>query len=414
MPSGPRSGHVCAESYPGLEGLTDTLLQKGLEGTSFEDLLALFGTRLNAAGIAVMRIHVTMRTNHPEFGSLAHRWLRDEGTHQENFIRPDAPPDNWLRSPLHYLLRKDADALRQRLDDPEPKLDFPFFDELRDLGATDYVLFKRFFDHREGSLAVTGDTLPEGCLISLTTDGRGGYSDRDIDVIRSLLRPLLLALKSFGNRKAAEDIAVTYLGRDAGRRVLSGDIVRGSVERVEAVIFYFDLAGFTKLSEVLSGADIIEMLNSYFGAVVDIVHDHGGNVLKFMGDGMLAIFDVNSMPDANRKAIEATLLLRGAMKEVSDRRVSEGKAATGFTLALHRGEVLYGNIGGKTRLDFTVIGAAVNTTARLSGMCAHVDQPIVISSAVAKPMLQDCAALVSLGTYRLRGVTARQELFTLD
>ncbi|MEM1352791.1 MAG: adenylate/guanylate cyclase domain-containing protein [Pseudomonadota bacterium] len=403
-----------AKHYPGLSTLSDTLLRDGLVGQSFEELLATFSTSLNAAGFDIMRIHVTMRTNHPEFGSLAHRWLRDEGTHQENFTRSDTPQDDWLQSPLHYLLRMDADELRQRLDEPAPRFDFPFFDELRAQGATDYIVFKRFFDRRDGSLAIEGDALPEGCLLSIATDALCGYSDRDLAVIRSLLSPLLLALKSFGNKKAAEDIATTYLGPDAGRRVLSGEILRGSVDHVEAVIFYFDLAGFTQLSEALAGVDIIEMLNDYFGLAVDIVTEHGGNVLKFMGDGMLAIFDVTAMEDANKNAIAATLSLRAAMADTSARREAAGLAVTGFTLALHRGEVLYGNIGGRSRLDFTVIGPAVNTTARLSGMCAHVDQSIVISAPVARPLLHHCAALVSLGTYRLRGVASRQELFTLD
>ena len=394
--------------------LASRLMHLGIEGDSFENVLAAFGSGLNEMGFAITRLHVTMRTNHPEFGSLAHRWLRDKGTHQENFVRENAPPTNWLQSPLHYLLRADADELRQRLDDLNPEHNFPFFDELRAFGATDYVLFKQYFDQREGSLAHLGDTPPEGCLMSVATDAAGGYSEEDLALIRSLLPPLLLALKSSGNRKMAEDIATTYLGRDAGRRVLSGDIVRGSVEKMDAVICYFDLSGFTKLSEKLTGEEIIELLNDYFGVAVAVVQEHGGNVLKFMGDGMLAIFNVAKTRNANAAALDSTLAIRQTMADKSAERGDKGLATTGFTLALHRGEVLYGNIGGTSRLDFTVIGPAVNTTARLSGMCAHVDQPIVISAGVARPLLARYDALVSLGQYRLRGVAERQELFTLE
>ena len=386
----------------------------GLEGRSFEEVLAYFGAALNTMGFAITRLHVTMRTNHPQFGSLAHRWLRDEGAHQENFARNEQPPARWLDSPLYYLLCQSADELRQRLDVPDPEFDFPFFDELRERHTTDYVLFKRFFDEGENSRPHLEDTPPEGCLISFATDATGGYSDEDLDLIRILLPPLLLVLRSFGNRKMAEDIAATYLGRDAGRRVLSGDIVRGSVQRIDAVVCYFDLSGFTKLSERLTGEEIVEMLNDYFGVAVGVVQDHGGNVLKFMGDGMLAIFNVAKSEDANAAALEATMAMRSAMADKSVEREGKGLTTTGFTLALHRGEVLYGNIGGTTRLDFTVIGPAVNTTARLSGMCAHVDQSIVISANVARPMLKTRPELVSLGTYRLRGVAERQELFTLD
>ena len=396
------------------ERLSARLMQMGLEEQVFDDILSAFGSGLNDMGFSISRLHVTMRTNHPEFGSIAHRWLRDEGTHRENFVRADEPPTNWLQSPLHYLLRKDADELRQRLNDPNPEYDFPFFDDLRARGATDYLLFKRYFYRHEGSLAFLGDTPPEGCLISIVTDGPEGFSDDDLPIIRRVLPALLLALKSFGNLKMAKDIAATYLGRDASSRVLSGDIVRGSVRSIDAVICYFDLSGFTKLSEALSGREIIDLLNDYFGVAVDVVQEHGGNVLKFMGDGMLAIFNVAKTDDANAAALEATLAMRQAMAGKSAERSEQGLTTTGFTLALHRGEVLYGNIGGTTRLDFTVIGPAVNTAARLSGMCAHVDQSIVISANVARPLLERRQELVSLGQYRLRGVAERQELFTID
>ena len=397
-----------------LDALRDRLLLDGLNGAPFEALLAAFGTGLNEAGIAATRIHVTMRTNNPAFGSIAHRWLREEGTHLESFPRRESHSENWLQSPLLYLLTIEDDELRQRLDDPNPTHDFQVFDDFRALGATDYVLFKRFFTPNRTILNAESAVLPEGCLMSITMDGAGGYSDDDLTAIRALLPSLLISLKSLSNRQMAKDIAETYLGRDAGQRVLSGDIVRGSVEKREAVICYFDLSGFTKLSEQLEGDTLIAMLNAYFDAAVEIVHAHGGNVLKFMGDGMLAIFDVDACENANIAAIEATIDLRDGIQRLNAERTADDLPTTGFTLALHRGEVRYGNIGGKTRLDFTVIGPAVNTTARLSAMCAHVDQPIVIGANVARPCLELRSDLVSLGQYRLRGVAERQELYTLD
>lgn len=406
LPNHPNSAKISA--------LREQLLQDGLDGKPFEAQLATFGTGLNDAGIAATRIHITMRTNNPAFGGIAHRWLRDEGTHQEIFPRRESPSENWLQSPLFYLLTIEADELRQRLDDPNPAHEFPIFDDFRAHGATDYILFKRFFSAERTLLTTETDSLPEGCLMSITMDGKDGYSDDDLTAIRALLPSLLMSLKSLSNRQMATDIAETYLGRDAGHRVLSGDIVRGSVEQREAVICYFDLSGFTKLSEQLPGDTLIAMLNAYFEVAVDIVHSHGGNVLKFMGDGMLTIFDVDTCADANIAAIEATVSLRDTMRALNAERVAHDLPTTGFTLALHRGEVRYGNIGGKMRLDFTVIGPAVNTTARLSAMCAHVDQPIVIGANVARPCLEARDDLVSLGQYRLRGVAQRQELFTLD
>ncbi len=397
-----------------VSALCTKLVQLGLEGAHFSNILEAFCIAANDMGIAIMRAHVTLRAIHPEFGSIAHRWERDEGTHMQQFQHRSSPRQEWVQSPLYYLLEHDISELRQRLDDPQPYHDFPFFEELRARGATDYICFKTFFTKPERSLAVDPSAPPEGCLLSLSGDAVGGFSDDQLEVLREILPYLFLALKSGANRQVAIDIADTYLGRDAGSRVLSGDIVRGSVRSLNAVICYFDLKGFTKLSELLEGADIIEMLNDYFGMAVDLVQGHGGNVLKFMGDGMLAIFDIAKIGDAPHAAVEAAVALRAKMAEVNARRTDERLPVTEFTLALHAGEVLYGNIGGKTRLDFTVIGAAVNTTARLSGMCDHVDQQIVISADVARPLLKRRTDLVSLGQYRLRGVKERQELFTLD
>ncbi|WP_300036313.1 adenylate/guanylate cyclase domain-containing protein [uncultured Roseobacter sp.] len=408
------------DTVPGRDDTADTtvlaaqLVRMGLAGAHFADILETFGTGVNAAGIPLMRAHVTLRAHHPEYGSLSHRWHRQDGIVSESYEHTDELRGNWLASPLYHLLAHDISELRVSLRDTPADMEFEVFDDLRAQGGTEYLALKTFFYDPGDSLAVDPDSPPEGSLISLTSDGPDGFSDVQADALRQLLPVLKLALKSGANRRMASDIADIYLGRDAGSRVLSGDILRGSVRRLDAVICYFDLSGFTRLSETLSGPDIIAMLNDYFGVAVDVVQNHGGNVLKFMGDGMLAIFDVTTNEDAGASAVQATVALREELALISKQRSDKGLTATGFTVALHSGEVLYGNIGGRTRLDFTVIGPAVNTAARLSGMCAHVDQNIVISATVARPLLTRRNDLVSLGQYRLRGVAERQELFTLD
>ena len=162
------------------------------------------------------------------------------------------------------------------------------------------------------------------------------------------------------------------------------------------------------------GEALIDMLNDYFGGVVGIVHAHHGHVLKFMGDGLLAVFTERDEGRNRLDAIDAVAEIRDEMTAISARRTNAGRPVTGFSAALHGGEVLYGNIGGPDRLDFTVIGPAVNAAARIQGMCSGLDQQILISSVVAQPALDQRPALVSVGVYRLRGVTDRVELFTLD
>ena len=397
-----------------LDDLAHWLIQQGLENTPVEVWLEACCNRLVTAGIPLQRVNVTMQAHHPEIGAVGFLWHRGSHNEREDFQRTTEVQEDFLRSPIYYLLSKNTEEIRQNLTVPNPVLNFPIFDEFRAYGATEYFAAKRLF-LRDNSTALE-DPLQseEGVVISLTTDAPDGFSDTHLDGLREIFAPLCLTLKSAANRQMAEDITAAYMGRDASRRVLSGDITRGSSQTIPAVIWYFDLKGFTRLSEAMPGTAVIDMLNDYFAVVVEVVEGHGGNVLKFMGDGLLAIFDMDQVANAQRVAIEAALELRDAFISLNERREADGLTTTGFTLALHAGDVLYGNIGGKTRLDFTVIGPAVNTTSRILGMCSAVDQAIVISAKVAAPMLETIPNLVSLGQYRLRGVRDRQELFTLD
>ncbi|WP_170481182.1 adenylate/guanylate cyclase domain-containing protein [Ruegeria arenilitoris] len=397
-----------------IKDLADWLVQQGLENAPVEIWLEAFCNRLVSAGIPLQRANITVRAHHPEIGTVAFRWHRDGGNERQDFVRRTDAPEEYILSPIYYLLANNFEEIRQDLTVEEPKLNFPIFDELRERGATDYFAVKRFFLIQDNATPVDPMQAEEGAIISLTTDARGGFTSQQLDGLRELISPLCLTLKCGANRLMAEDITAAYLGRDASRRVLSGDITRGSSEMISAVIWYFDLQGFTKLSEALPGNSIIELLNDYFAEAVDIVERHGGNVLKFMGDGMLAIFDIDQVPDARRVAIHAAIELRDTFDKLNKRRKVDGLATTGFTLALHAGDVLYGNIGGRSRLDFTVVGPTVNTTSRILGMCSALDQNIIISNKVAEDLVKSIPNLVSLGQYRLRGVAERQELFTID
>ena len=395
--------------------IVDWVLEQGLYGTPFEPLLVEMCERLVAAGVPLYRVNFSMRTLHPEIGAFAYRWKRTGGIHREEYERSAAqnPGVGWQSSPLKALMESEAFELRHRLTEAERPFPFPMFEELAEQGATDYFATQVAFDPSVTSY-MKPDLPTGGMMISWTSDGPTGFSDADLDAIRRLKPALALALKSNGMTQMADDLLAAYLGADAGRRVMSGSIQRGSVDAIEAVILYFDLAGFTKLSEALPGPAIIELLNAYFGAVVPLVEDRGGNVLKFMGDGMLAIFARDTVADTEAVAVDAICAIRDAVDEISAARAADGLAHTGCTMSAHAGEVLYGNIGAKSRLDFTVIGPAVNTAARINAMSTQVDQPIVIGANVARPLLDRRADLVSLGQYRLRGVTERQELFTLD
>ncbi len=397
-----------------VKDIADWLVQQGLENAPVELWLEAFCNRLVSAGIPLQRANITVRAHHPEIGTVAFRWHRDGGNERQDFVRRSDAPEEYVLSPIYYLLANNIEEIRQDLTVEEPELNFPIFDELRERGATDYFAVKRFFLVQDNATPVDPMQAEEGAIISLATDASGGFTSQQLDGLRQLISPLCLTLKCGANRLMAEDITAAYLGKDASRRVLSGDITRGSSETISAVIWYFDLQGFTKLSEALPGDSIIELLNDYFAEAVDVVERNGGNVLKFMGDGMLAIFDINQVPDARRVAIHAAAELRDTFEDLNQRRQADGLPTTGFTLSLHAGDVLYGNIGGRSRLDFTVVGPAVNTTSRILGMCSALDQNIVVSDKVAGDLVGSIPSLVSLGQYRLRGVAERQELFTID
>jgi len=207
----------------------------------------------------------------------------------------------------------------------------------------------------------------------------------------------------------------TYLGRDAGRRVLSGNIARGIADRIEAALWYSDLRGYTRITDTAAPEQVIPLLNDYAEAVISAIHETGGDVLKLIGDGTLAIFAAKEPGEACACALRAEGLARERVAALNRRRTESGLPVTQAYLGLHIGEVFYGNIGSENRLDFTVVGPAVNEASRVSSMCRSVDRHIVLSADFAAATPQpERSWIVSVGRYALRGVGRPQELFTLD
>lgn len=406
-------GSTAMNEEHSIKGISDWLLQMGIEGAPQDQILEGYCARLVSAGIPVQRVHVAQRAYHPQFGGIGFDWIRDREVVRETYTRDQTPPAQWLQSPLYHLMSQDRSEMRERLATAKRPHRFPFLDVLRDRGATDYFAIKVPFDKSSKHLGVDPDNPPEGFVISWASDGKKGFSEEDLNKLRALQMVLGLALKSTSNRQMASDLLSTYLGADAGERVLSGNIQRGSVEMTHAVIWYFDLSGFTQLSEREEGTRVIDMLNAYFGEVVEVIENQGGNVLKFMGDGLLAIFNADPDGEAINRAIEGVVEVEDRLKRLAEVRTMQGDPVTDYTLALHLGDVLYGNIGGTARLDFTVIGAAVNATARMLGMCGPTGQKIILSAAVAHGVNERNSQVVSLGRHMLRGMAKPQELFTL-
>ena len=399
--------------------LSAWIVAHGLSDDDEGELLRGLSERLDAMGFGLRRSACGTELLHPVLEARGYNWRRDRGLKQEDYARGmmDDPDDNWIRSPFYVLVGehqrypdKLVHEMRRRLDAGYQSGEFPMLDGFRAEGITDYVALSVRFGRNVGSHDV------EGMICSWQSDRPGGFSDRQVELLRRITPLFALAYKSIASLHTSRVLVSTYLGADAGRRVLAGDIVRGRADTVRAVIWYSDLQGFTRITDTVPQDAILDLLNDYADCLVSAVQQHGGQVLKFIGDGILAMFTLDGGDDARicARALDAALAARRMTAELNDRRAANGKPVTGFYLSLHVGDVLYGNIGSRDRLDFTVVGPAVNEAARIEAMCRSLDQWVIVSAAFAEAAGDARSRLVSLGRYALRGVRRPEELFTVD
>ncbi len=387
---------------PAIDRAFRWLLRDGRQQPNSGELLQGFCRELTEGGFPLMRAFVAKPTLHPQIASIAYRWARAKPI-IEAFTREHDiwQSDQYLRSPM-ALIYAGEPMIRRRLFGPDLRLDFPILEDLLAEGATDYAIFGlRRGDGRP--LAVT----------SIATDAPGGFSDEQFYGFQSLLPLLSLIVEAIETRLTAKSLLEIYLGADAGRRVMGGLIRRGESVTIAAAIWQCDLRDFTAMSNQLPRDEVLAILNDYFDAVTRPVLAHGGEILKFIGDSVLAIFPMKDDLDRDDKcrvALTAAEEALEAMRDVNELRASAGKAPLGIGIGLHAGSVSYGNIGSQTRLDFTVIGPAVNLAARITGLCRPLNQRLLASRAFASP----CGSkLVPLGHYPMHGFDQPQEVYGL-
>jgi len=400
--------------------LSAWLTQAGLAGTSETDIVSSFCDRCVAAGLPLARTLVFVDTLHPVHEGRLFRWgygpteapLLEYGrTSPDALAASGSEPhdvemaERWRNTPHYQMVQTGDSFLRRRLN-ATAKDEFAVLSDFLAAGMTDYVaIISRFAP--EG---VIGEM--DGVYSSWATRAPDGFSDGQIAALQRLAPYLALAIKSVSLARMTGTLMQTYLGRDAGQRVLGGRIVRGIAERIDAVVWFSDLRGFTRITDT-APEHAIPLLNDYSDAIVSAIHEHDGDVLKLIGDGTLAIFTAEDRTHACGAALSAAIAARERVDELNRRRAVDGKPITDMYLGLHVGEVFYGNVGSRERLDFTVIGPAVNEASRIAAMCRSVDQPVLMSSAFAD--VGDIKRrLISVGRYALRGVAHPQELFTLD
>ncbi|NWH09151.1 MAG: adenylate/guanylate cyclase domain-containing protein [Alphaproteobacteria bacterium] len=360
------------------------------------------GVRFNAIGIPLVRVSLSLDDFHPEVVGRSYAWHRTQGREEIDRRYTPRRAESYWDSPVR-VIHEGAAAVRRRLEDPQVPLDFGVTRELKATGVTDYAgLVLRFSD---GSRQ----------FISFATDRAGGFSDEDLTAFDTLLPFISARIEIEHARRSTEQLLNTYLGRDAARQVIAGTIRRNAGNAIEAIVLASDLRGFTRLADQLPAPAVIEALGEYFEAVAQPVRRAGGDIIKMVGDGILAIFPLGERTPA-RDAEAAALALDAVRQAVAGLAAASGAVLpagvgplrAGF--ALHAGEVTFGNVGARDRLDFTVIGLAVNEAFRLEALTKTLGVSAVTSARFAAMLGHD--GLRSAGFHVLRGVREAREVFT--
>jgi adenylate cyclase len=367
--------------------------RKRTEATEFLDA---FAGELRAAGVDVSRVTTGVPILHPQIFSFSGLWQIDNGTTERLFRAGPEASAMMANSPIR-IAYEGGGPFRCNLTAPAEDGEFAILGDLRRDGYTDYIVHSVPF--ADGSYKA----------LSFATKRRDGFNLDELALFETMIPAVAFNLEVQALRRTARTLLDTYVGRQSGGRVLEGQIQRGAGETIRAVIWLCDLRGFTNLSETLPRDALIDLLNCYFGPMCDAVAAQGGEILKFIGDAMLAIFPIGS--DAAQTcaaALRAAEQAQTALSKENQRRQGSGLPQIEYGLALHVGDVLYGNIGSDTRLDFTVIGPAVNLTARIESMCRQLGRPLLLSSNFVEA--GDIAA-ESLGNFPLKGVALEQEIF---
>lgn len=366
-----------------------------------DNIFAQMCIRLQRAGIPLKRASLHVQINHPQW--LGARMLWSDGMQGAEIARVDydvRERAEYIGSPASEI-HDGVEEIRENLArDPELGRQHAVYDDMRAQGLTDYVAWPMYH------------TLGKRHIVTFATDRRGGFEHAHIDALRRLVPVLALVSEIRIKNRLARTLLETYVGPHAAEMVLAGATRRGSGTTVRAAIMICDLRDFTRISDSWPRDDVIDLLNGYFDAMVEPITQHGGEILKFIGDGLLAIFPL-SQPQACAKLLYAVSDARQAMAALNVRNAEAGRAPLNYGIGVHLGDVMYGNIGSLSRLDFTVIGPAVNMASRMEALTKQVGRNVLLSRAFAEH-LEGEFALERVGEYPVRGFSDPIELFSFE
>lgn len=383
--------------------LTARVLQAFLRPTissrPLADVILAMVEAMDAAGLPVDRASWSVPLLHPDVRAVQMIWRRGQGVEpiERNWDGNDAaPPQN----PIRALLAGEAESIRARLGPGLGPHPWPILDEFTLQGFTDYLVL----------LEPSPDPF-ERAAVSWATRSEGGWTEEQAQALVDLLPMITTFLRLEGQRRRGQGLLSTYLGVDAATRVLEGRIRRGDLVDIDAAISFCDLRGFTAASSALSSAELVALLDEVFDAVVGAIEAEGGDVLKFIGDAVLAVFR-GAPAEAAVRALRAAEGAGARLNITNVRRRASGRAPLEVGFGLHVGRASYGNVGGAHRLDFTVIGRDVNVASRVEGLCSRLGARLVATEAfvlalgeAAPPDLEDA------GDQTLKGVPAPVRVF---
>ena len=396
-------------------GIATWLLERGLLEASVGEIAQGLGRRLVNGGVSLHRISIGGVLLHPVFGGMDVVWeARNDRLRSDMYPRSAMNTAEFQDAPFFHMLANGIPFMRSRLEDGELEHEFPIFERLRDQGVTDYLAF--FHTYGRKNEVQWADLPPgmEGAISSFSTRRIGGFTDVEIAYLRALATPLALAIKATTTYELAKTLLDTYLGSYSGGQVLEGLVERGHGKLIDCALWYCDLRDSTAMADQLSIEDYLEAINAYFDCTAGAVLDHGGEVLKFIGDAVMAIFPFE---DATRPAVDmcraAAMTTREAFSKattVNAGRAEKGHAPISFGVSLHVGQVMYGNVGTAQRLDFTVTGPAANEAVRLEGLCKSLGTSVIASSRFEEICPEE---LIPLGVHQVAGVDGGLAAFTL-
>ncbi|MCB1745204.1 MAG: adenylate/guanylate cyclase domain-containing protein [Gammaproteobacteria bacterium] len=384
---------------PRFLAISDWLIDGALGDIDLPSQFISLCERMRAAGLPLLRAHLATRSLHPMFVASTVTWRRERPAEIVQLQPGEDQGEQWRSSPLNALLQSEHEELRLRLDESGAWRHFPMLVELQARGASDYFAQLLTFGPK-----LRARQRKDGCMLSWASDAPDGFSDDQLAVLRWLGSRFAVIAKLHRREQTALNVTSAYLGAEAGRRVLNGQIKLGDGEVIPAVIWYSDMRRSTELADLLPGAQFLQLLNRYFECTAGAVLDHGGEVLRFIGDAVLGIFHVDGATDHTRAARAALTAAREAerrLARVHDTAESGPVRNLDFGLGLHVGSVMFGNIGVPQRIEFSVVGPAANEVARLENLSKSLQRRILVSRAFADLLP---LSWLDLGTHPIAGV----------